>query len=162
MSLKKIYEALAGLENGAELTQSLNTELTGLRGESAEWRTKYSAVADSLGIKGTGDLDGALAGIKSALEAITASGGKPDEVGRQLQQLTAQVQQLTEKAAAEEARAKTEKDKRISETKLNKALAALQAGQAANPAELAKIVLANIQAKEDDSLVYQDSRGRFS
>lgn len=162
MTLKEVYEALAGLENGADLTKVLNTEINGLRVEAGDWRAKYSGVADKLGIKGKTDQDEALAGIVNALAALSANGGKPDEIGRQLTQLTEQVKQLTEKAAAEETRAKTEREKRIGETKLNKAIAALQNGKAANPAEIAKIVLASIQAKDDDSLVFKDGDKELS
>lgn len=153
--LKDIFTFLEKQENGADLIATLNKELNSLRTESAGYRTKYNGIATALGIKDREDAESALAGITKTLEAIAAGGNKPDAVGTQLADLAKKVQELTEKATAEEERAKTEHQKRISEAKLNKALAALSKNGASAPGEIAKILLANIEAKEDDSLVFK-------
>lgn len=155
-TLKELFDLLATLDGGAEFTALVNSQLNEVRTEAAGWRTKYSNLAENLGVKGNADQDAALEGIKATLAALTAGGQKPDQVGAQLQSLAEQVKTLTEKAAAEETKAKSEHDRRISEAKFNQALAALSKHQAANPQELAKILINNISAKEDDTIIYKN------
>mgnify|MGYP001168685845 CR=1 FL=1 len=154
MTLQEIYAALAAVENGATMANTIQAEINRLRNEAATYRATKNKILQALGLQDGEDLDNQLAGIQASLSALSKTGNKPDEIGRQLAQLTAQVQQLTEKAKQEEERAKAEREKRINTTKLNQALAVLQAGNAANPQEIAKIILSNIQAKDDDTIVY--------
>lgn len=116
----------------------------------------------ALGIKDDPNVDSALAGLTATLEAIKKTGEKPDEIAAKIAALTGQVTQLTDQYTASEQRATTERTKRIESTKLNKALAALQNGKATNAAEIAKIVLPNIQAKDDDSLIYKEGEKELS
>lgn len=116
----------------------------------------------TLGIKDDPNVDSALSGLTATLEEFKKFGAKPDEIGTKIAALTGQITQITEKLNASEQKATTERTKRIESTKLNKALAALQSGKAINPAEIAKIVLANIQAKDDDSLIYKDGDKELS
>lgn len=118
-------------------------------------------VLAALGIK-EDNVDAELAGLTASLEALKKSGTKPDEVGAKLAALTGQITQLTEKYNQSEQRAAAERTKRIEAAKLNKAVAALTKGNAANPSEIAKIVLASIQAKDDDSIVYCDGDKELS
>ena len=58
MTLAELYEALGKLENGAEMTSAVKTEISRLNGESAKFRTSKNeadAKIAELTAKGTGD-----------------------------------------------------------------------------------------------------------
>lgn len=155
-TLQQIYAALAAVEKGPEMLVDLQNEISNLRAEAGNYRTSRKKVLDALGLKDSDDIDTSLNGLKSTLTALRQSGNNPDELGVKLADLTRKFDELTEKYNASEKKANEERAKRLEETKLSQALAALQEGNAVSPAEVAKIVLNNIQAKDDDSLVYLD------
>lgn len=155
-TLQEIYAALAAAQNGPAMLLDLQNEVSNLRSEAANQRTSKQKVLQALGIQDGAEVDTAVAGIRTTLEALKSSGKKPDEMGTQFDQLSADVKRLSDELAAEKQGRQQEKDKRIGATKMNKALAALQAGNATNPEVLTKLILDNIIAKDDDSLVYKD------
>lgn len=155
-TLKEIYAALAAVENGPEMLEDLQTELSKLRSESAARRTEKQKILNTLGVE---DETG-LSSIAEALAAMKKTGSKPDEIGKQIEALTAQVTALTEKATASEQTAAAERDKRIAAIKANKALAALQTGNAANPEVISKLILDQINVKDDESIVFKGADGK--
>jgi len=155
-TLQEIYAALAAVQNGPDMLLDLQNEISNLRSEAATQRAAKQKVLQSLGIQDGAEVDTAVAGIRTTLEALKTSGKKPDEMGTQFDQLSADVKRLSDELAAEKQGRQQEKDKRIGATKMSKALAALQAGNATNPEVLTKLILDNIVAKDDDSLVYKD------
>lgn len=155
-TLQQIFAALAAVENGPNMIADLQQEFTNLRGEAAKHRTDKQKVLQALGIQDGADVDTALNGITSTLDALKSSGKKPDEIGAQMAQLEQKLKTLSDELTAEKQGRQAERDKRIGATKMNKALAALQAGNAANPEMLAKLVMESIVVKDDDSLAYKD------
>ena len=155
MKLDEIYTALAAIENGAAITDALKAEINRLRNEAAGHRTKLQKVTTELGLKDVDNLDEALAGLKTSLEAA-AKGGNPTELGAQIAQLTKQVQTLTQQSEADKKAAQTEREKRITAIRNAKTVEALTAAKAIKPAELAKLLADAVQIKDDDSIVYKD------
>lgn len=155
-TLQQIYAALAAAPNGPDMLLDLQNEVSNLRTEAATHRTAKQKVLSALGIADGADVDQAVAGIKTTLETLKASGKKPDEMGAQFTQLSAEVKRLSDELKAEKDGRQAEREKRIGATKLNKALAALQAGNAINPDVISKLVLGNINVKDDDSLVFTE------
>lgn len=151
--MKHIYEALAGLSNGAELTSFLEREINKLRTEAGSYRTKLSTVTQTLGLKDSDNMDEALAGLKASLEAVS-KGGNPSELGAQIAQLTKQVQTLTQQSEADKKAAQVEREKRINAVRSTKTVEALTAAKAIKPAELAKILAGSVQVKDDDTIVF--------
>ena len=159
-ALKEIFAALAALEGGAALIADLQENFTEVRGEAAKYRTSRNEVLAALGITEGADVTAAINGIKSTLDTIKSSGGKPDELGSQIATLSAQIKTLTEKSEASEKLAAEEKSKRINATKVSNAMAALQAGNAANPEIISKLILDKLVAKDDDKLVFAADDGK--
>ena len=157
-TLKQIYAALAAVENGPDMIADLQTELSNVRSEAAQRRTEKQHILKSLGV----DDETGIESIAATLAALSKTGAKPDEIGKQIAALSEQVKTLTDAAAASEQQAQTEKDKRIAAIKANKALAALQAGNAANPEVISKLILDKLVAKDDDNLVYSDDGKEIS
>ena len=153
-TLAQIYAALAAVQNGPDMMVDLQTEIGNLRTEAATHRSAKQKVLSALGIADGADVETAVAGIKTTLDTLKASGKNPDEMGAQFTQLSAEVKRLSDELKAEKDGRQAERDKRIGATKLNKALAALQAGNAINPDVISKLVLGNINVKDDDSLVF--------
>ena len=154
MTLDQIYAALAAVENGAVMTADIKAELTRLRNEAAGHRTKLQKITTDLGLKDVENIDEAVAGLKASLDAITKTGGKPDEIGAKIAALTKQVETLTQTVAEKDKLTAAEKEKRIAAIRNAKTVEALTAAKAVKPAELAKILSGNVQVKDDDSLVY--------
>lgn len=154
MTLDQIYAALAAVENGAVMTADIKAELTRLRNEAAGHRTKLQKITTDLGLKDVENIDEAVAGLKASLDAITKTGGKPDEIGAKIAALTKQVETLTQTVAEKDKLTAAEKEKRIATIRNAKTVEALTAAKAVKPAELAKILSGNVQVKDDDSLVY--------
>ena len=155
-TLKEIYAALAAVEHGPEMLEDLQTELGKLRSESAARRTEKQNILKTLGIED----ESGVTSIAEALAAMKKTGSKPDEIAKQIEALTTQITSLTEKATASEQTAAAEKEKRIAAIKANKALAALQGGNAANPEVISKLILDQIKVKDDDSIVFTGPDGK--
>lgn len=161
-TLQQIYAALAAVQNGPDMMMDLQNEISNLRTEAATHRSAKQKVLSALGIADGADVDQAVAGIKTTLETLKASGKKPDEMGAQFTQLSAEVKRLSDELKAEKDGRQAEREKRIGATKLNKALAALQAGNAINPETLSGIIVPNIIVKDDDTMAYKDGEKEVS
>ena len=156
MTFQEAMAALAALENGATIITAINGELTNLRGEAAGYRTKNKKLVDALTTLGVTDLenlDGQVSGLKAGLDVLKES-GNPGDIANQLKNLTGNVAELKANLDKANADKEAERSKRLEEVKRTKAIEALTKGKAVNPTELSKLILGNIQVKDDDKLVY--------
>lgn len=160
MTLDEIYTALAAVENGSAMTTEIKAELNRLRNEAAGHRTKLQKVTTTLGLKDAENLDEAVTSLKTSLDAIEASGSKPNEIGTKLAALMKQVETLTQTVTEKEKLTVAEKEKRIAAVRTAKTVEALTAANAVAPAELAKILAGQVQIKDDDSIVFVGSDGK--
>ena len=136
MTLAELYEALGKLENGSELISVIKAEISRLNGESAKFRTSKNeadAKMEELTAKGTGDQTAA------------------EKMQKQLDELNKKYE------AAENAR-KEEQAKRVQADIMQQTVAALTKGNAANPAEIAKILVGSIKADEDGTYKFTNAK----
>lgn len=136
MTLAELYEALSKLENGAEMVSTIKAEISRLNGESAKFRTSKNeadAKITELTAKGTGDQTAA------------------EKMQKQLDELNKKYE------AAENAR-KEEQAKRVQADIMQQTVAALTKGNAANPAEIAKILVGSIKADEDGTYKFTNAK----
>ena len=136
MTLAELYEALGKLENGAEMVSTIKTEISRLNGESAKFRTSKNeadAKITELTAKGTGDQTAA------------------EKMQKQLDELNKKYE------AAENAR-KEEQAKRVQADIMQQTVAALTKGNAANPSEIAKILVGSIKADEDGTYKFTNAK----
>lgn len=136
MTLVELYEALGKLENGAEMISAVKTEISRLNGESAKFRTSKNeadAKITELTTKGTGDQTAA------------------EKMQKQLDELNKKYE------AAENAR-KEEQAKRVQADIMQQTVAALTKGNAANPSEIAKILVGSIKADEDGTYKFTNAK----
>ena len=156
-TLKEIYEALGKVDGGTEMIADLQDEFSKVRNEAATKRVERNKVLEALGIAAEdGNLDEKLKGIAASITALR-SAGEPDKIGTQLAALAKQVEVLNKKNEAAEKKAVEEHQARINETKLSKALAALQKNNAADPQVISQLILNKMVAKDDDSIVFMDN-----
>ena len=162
-TLKQIYATLAGAgENGTEMLADLQQEIANIRNEAAKRRTEKQDILKALSLDDTDNVNNELQSIKTALQTLKEHNNNPQEIGKQLQSLTEQVKNLTNKAEEAEKAKLEEHNKRISETKLNKALQILQENNAANPRVISKLIMDKLVNKDDDSIVYVDGDKELS
>lgn len=161
-ALKQIYEALAALDNGADMLADLQDEIGRLRTESGDYRTANKQLLAQLGIDDPNKAPETLAGIKATLDAIKASGQAPDTVGTQLSSLSQQIKDLTAKYTESEEKAAAERTKRIQTAINSQLVSALTEGKAIKPDVFSNLLAANVIAKDDDSLVYKNGDKEIS
>lgn len=146
MDLNEFLTQLAGLENGVELQTFIKGELSKLRTECADHRTKNKELVAHLAILGISEGDNPkekATQIKASLDAIEAGGGDPKQVAGQLANLSGQVKTMTDKLSAAEKEKEEEKLQRIEQTKKSKVQELLTKGNVVNP-EIAKIILPDV------------------
>ncbi len=169
MDLKEVYEKLEKVENGADLITAIKTEVAKVNGEPAKHRNenkantdkltattqKLSTVLTALGLEDGEELEEKVGTVKATLDGIKAKCGKPDEIllkfikmQKDMKSMEAKLQEAT---AAQEA----ERAKRLTTVKNSLAIDALTKGNAANPKEMAKLIMENITGEEDNALVYK-------
>lgn len=161
-ALKQIYEALAALDNGADMLADLQAEIGKLRTESGDYRTANKQLLAQLGIDDPSKAQETLAGIKATLDAIKASGQAPDTIGTQLSALLQQIKDLTAKYTASEEKAAAERTKRIQTAINSQLVSALTKGKAIKPDVFSNLLAGNVIAKDDDSLVYKNGDKEIS
>lgn len=155
-TLEQIYEALGKIENGGTMVADLQDVIRSTRDEAAKSRIEKNKILDALNLRSGGDPDGNLQNIVATLTALQAAGGDPSKIGTQVDDLRKQVKELTEKYTASEKLAAEEKEKRIQTAMKSQVLAALTDGKAVKPDVFTQVLLGNISAKDDGSLVYKD------
>lgn len=155
-TLEQIYEALGKIENGGTMVADLQDVIRSTRDEAAKSRIEKNKILDALNLRSGGDPDGNLQNIVATLTALQAAGGDPSKLGTQVDDLRKQVKELTEKYTASEKLAAEEKEKRIQTAMKSQVLAALTDGKAVKPDVFTQVLLGNISAKDDGSLIYKD------
>src|SRR5574344_933541 len=97
-TLKQIYATLAGAgENGTEMLADLQQEMANIRNEAAKRRTEKQDILKALSLDDTDNVNNELQSIKTALQTLKEHNNNPQEIGKQLQSLTEQVKNLTNK-----------------------------------------------------------------
>lgn len=143
MTLAELYEALGKLENGAEMTSAVKTEISRLNGEAAKFRTSKN------------EADAKIAELTAKVEELTAKGTGDQSAAEKMQK---QLDELKEKYEVAENARKEEQAKRVQADIMQQTVAALTKGNAANPAEIAKILVGSIKAEEDGSYKFTNAK----
>lgn len=142
MTLAELYEALEKLENGSEMVSTIKAEISKLNGESAKYRTSKN------------EADAKITELMAKVEELTAKGTGDQTAAERMQK---QLDELTKKYEASESARKQEQAKRIQADIVQKTVAALTKGNAANPTEIAKILVSSITAEDDGSYTFTDA-----
>lgn len=167
MEMKQVYEALEKVENGADLITAIKGEINMLNNEAKKHRTageqsaaKLKNILEAVGLADGEDVVNKAKGLKSTLDQFAQSGKKPDEVAKQITDLTAQVAKITKQLKDETQKAADERAKRLDGMKMSKAVELLTKGNAASPQNMAKLLESNIVVKDDESLAYTSADGK--
>lgn len=167
MEMKQVYEALEKMENGAELITAIKSEINVLNNEAKRHRTageqsatKLKNVLEAAGLADGDDVVDKVKGLKATLDQFAQGGKKPDEVAKQITDLTSQVSKVTKQLDDMTKTAEAEKTKRLNGMKVSKAVELLTKGNAASPQNMAKLLEGNIIVKEDESLAYTGADGK--
>lgn len=134
MTLAELYAALEKLENGAEMVSTVKGEISRLNGEAAKYRT------------GKNESDAKIAELEAQVTELTEKGTGDQNAVTKMQQ---QLNELNKKYEAAESARKEEQTKRVQADILQQTVAALTKGNAANPSEIAKILVGSVKADED-------------
>lgn len=143
MTLAELYEALSKLEDGAEMVSTVKTEISRLNGESAKFRTSKN------------EADAKIVELTAKVEELTAKGTGDQSAAEKMQK---QLDELKEKYEVAENARKEEQAKRVQADIMQQTVAALTKGNAANPAEIAKILVGSIKAEEDGSYKFTNAK----
>ena len=167
MEMKQVYEALEKVESGADLITAIKGEINMLNNEAKKHRTageqsaaKLKNILEAVGLADGEDVVNKAKGLKSTLDQFAQSGKKPDEVAKQITDLTAQVAKITKQLKDETQKAADERAKRLDGMKMSKAVELLTKGNAASPQNMAKLLESNIVVKDDESLAYTSADGK--
>ena len=153
-TLQQIFEALGKIENGGAMVADLQDVISKTRTEAANNRVARNKVLDMLGLRDGDNLDTSLQNLAATM-AVIKQLGSPEELGTKMTALEKQLKDLTEKYTASEKKVTEEHDKRIQTAIKSQLAAALAKGKAIQPDVFTQLLLANVKAKEDDSLVYK-------
>lgn len=176
MDLKDVYAKLESVEGGADLITTIKAEVQKINGEAAKSRTegkafaekaeavtkKMNTVLSALEIEDGDDWEEKVSAVKSTLDGLKSKGGKPDEVLLKFGKMEKEVKSLQEKLQAATTAQEAERAKRILTLKQSLAIDALTKGNAANPKEMAKLIMDNIDGEEDSALVYKNGDKEMS
>lgn len=143
MTLAELYEALGKLENGAEMISAVKTEISRLNGESAKFRTSKN------------EADAKIAELTAKVEELTAKGTGDQTAAEKMQK---QLDELNKKYEAAENARKEEQAKRVQADIMQQTVAALTKGNAANPSEIAKILVGSIKVDEDGTYKFTNAK----
>lgn len=167
MEMKQVYEALEKVENGADLITAIKGEINTLNNEAKKHRTageqsaaKLKNILEAVGLADGDDVVDKAKGLKATLDQFAQGGKKPDEVAKQITDLTAQVAKVTKQLGDMTKTAADEKAKRLDGMKMAKAVELLTKGNAASPQNMAKLLESNIVVKDDESLAYTGADGK--
>lgn len=143
MTLPELYEALGKLENGSEMVSTIKAEISRLNGESAKFRTSKN------------EADAKITELTAKVEELTAKGTGDQTAAEKMQK---QLDELNKKYEAAENARKEEQAKRVQADIMQQTVAALTKGNAANPAEIAKILVGSIKADEDGTYKFTNAK----
>lgn len=163
MELKDVYTALENIENGTEMIAAIKTETARLSNEAKKHRvasesagTKAKSLMEVLGLDDGDDVVERARELKGTLDSFAQGGKKPNEVAKQIADLTKQVTTLTNNYNEMTKTAESEKAKRLDALKMSKAVDALTKGNAASPQSMAKLLFDNLTVGDDEAIGYRD------
>lgn len=167
MEMKEVYAALEKVDNGAELITAIKGEINLLNNEAKKNRLagdaaagRLKSVLDGLGIADGDDAADKARAIKATLDTFAQGGKKPDEVAKQITDLTAQVGKVTKQLEDMTKTAEAEKSKRLNGVKMAKITELLTKGNAASPQNMAKLLEGSAIVKDDESLAFTGKDGK--
>lgn len=138
-TLAELYAALADVEKGSEMEAIIKAEIARLNAESAKYRTEKNTA------------EAKVTELEAQIKELTDKGAGSQSTVEKLQK---QLDALTEKYEAAETARKDAEARRVQADIMQQTVAALTKGNAANPTEIAKILVSNISTKEDGSYSY--------
>lgn len=143
-------KALEAMEGGAELAAAVKGEVTALRKESGNYRTRAKTLADHIGVDPSAeDLEASLAEVK-AKQSTKGSKGDPE--------LDARLKRLEGDLAAE----RTKRETAENQARTSNALAAIRSaieGKATRPDDITRMLMADAKYREDGSAYFVDGTG---
>lgn len=144
MTLAEVYEALGKLDGGEALASTIKAEISKINAEAAKQRTAKNAS------------DAKITELEAKVQELTEKGTGDQTAVEKMQK---QLDELTKKYdAAEKARGE-EHAKRVHADITQQTVAALTKGNAASPAEIAKILIPSIAAEDDGSYKFTNAKG---
>lgn len=138
-TLAELYAALAGVEKGSEMEALIKAEIARLNAESAKYRTEKNTA------------EAKVTELEAQIKELTDKGAGSQSTVEKLQK---QLDDLNAKYEAAETARKDAEARRVQADIMQQTVAALTKGNAANPTEIAKILVGNITTKEDGSYSY--------
>lgn len=159
MTFKEALAALAAMENGADLVEAVQAEVSKKNSEAQNLRTRTKAAEDAvakvtekLGLD-KDSLDSSLEEVAGTLETVKNSGGT-DGVTKKLSAMEKQLKALEAANKKAEETVTAERTKRQNTTKKAQLQSALTKAGAIKPEVLAKVLDGSLQVKDDDSVVF--------
>lgn len=144
MTLAEVYEALGKLDGGEAMASTIKAEISKINAEAAKQRTAKNAS------------DAKITELEAKVQELTEKGTGDQTAVEKMQK---QLDELTKKYdAAEKARGE-EHAKRVHADITQQTVAALTKGNAASPAEIAKILIPSITAEEDGAYKFTNAKG---
>ncbi len=150
-TLAQIYGALGAVEHG----QDMISDLQGIIAKGAK-QDKSGEILKKLGVNTIEEVDN----LVSVLAAVKKTGNDPATLASQLTDLSTQVNDFKAKFEESEAKRKEERTKRINSAIKSQLISELTKGNALMPETFAQVLAANVQAKDDDSLIYKSADGK--
>lgn len=157
MTLKEIYTEMEKIDNGKEMVEAIQAEISNVRKEAAAQRTKKNDILKQLGIDDSEEADSKLATILANLD-ILQKAGTPDNISVKLKALSEQVENLTKSAAEEKARAQEEHYKRVAEAMNNEIITAANKHNAVDASMVAKLIKDSVTIRENDTFFMLDQK----
>lgn len=155
-------KALEALENGADLVLAIRTALNKANNEAKSLRDRNKQLSDTLGVDmSADDFEDKLTGVKSSLEAIKKTGGKPDELGQKISALELQIKKLTDENATSKKLTEEAVAKRVTALRKTALVEALTKAGAVKPSELARLLEDNVKVLDNDKVVYMDGESEI-
>ncbi len=146
-TLADLYAALASVEKGSEMERLIKAEIKRLNDEAAKYRNE----------KNTAD-----ARVKELEDKVKELEEKGTGDQSALSKMQKQLDELNKKYEEAESARKEAETKRQQSDILQQTVAALTKGNAANPSEIAKIIVGSVSVKEDGSYKYTGADGKES
>lgn len=144
MTLAELYEALAKVEEGSTFVDCIKAEISKLNAEAAKQRTAKNAS------------DAKVSELEAKVQELTEKGTGDQTTVAKMQK---QLDELTKKYDEAEKARSEEHAKRVHADIVQQTVAALTKGNAANPSEIAKILVGSVAAEEDGSYKFTNAKG---
>lgn len=169
MNYKEALQEIEKLENGADILSAIKSETARLNGEAKENRVKgdqlskkLTEVLSAVGIADDENTVESVRLLRSTLDSFQQGGKKPEEVAKQITELTKKVNESVKALETMTKTAEAEKTKRIAALKHSKAVDLLTKGNAAAPEKMADLLDSYITIGEDESMSFKDGEQEMS